>query len=385
MSLFDIDYDETEQTEGTDETEETVLDDEVTDLETELFFIVQGGEPEKISLKDGVSVTVGRCKNQKVIIPDKTKHVSREHLVLKRNGNYVEIEVKGQNGIKIDDEIIKYDKTVDLKPHKKIVSVPVAFEMEKYVCYLETDETVITKNELKKEVQTAYDDEILPEIPHPLPSKDHNSQCSTPSTGKKDEKPPEIISSIESNNSKTTVRQLTNNSNKIDVSKRNDSFAPIIENEPNYYKKRLNSMFLIKSIISIALLILLVLIIWSSFIYKPKGNRQDLKLSNLKNLNKNELLKNNEIKKNNIQLPQKKDYDQPFEIETSKYDESKKKVIVYDEDDLKFDAYIFKRAEELRKQNKWEEAKDCLLDILEPSPNYTEAQRLIREIERRAR
>lgn len=113
-------------------------------LEPDMFFVVQGDDVRKYPIKDGGLLTVGRNANQDVVLQDVM--VSREHIVIRRTGFRVSIEIKGQNGLKMDGKLYMRE-TIDNISH--------LFQIGKTVCRIESDATVLMKDDIASVDETS--------------------------------------------------------------------------------------------------------------------------------------------------------------------------------------------------------------------------------------
>ena len=90
----------------------------------------------KTIIRDRSRTRIGRGGNQDVVIPDDGKRISREHLIISRQGNKIEIEVSGLNGAVINDEVYE-------KGERPSFSPPLKIEMGNIVLNIDTDLTVL--------------------------------------------------------------------------------------------------------------------------------------------------------------------------------------------------------------------------------------------------
>jgi hypothetical protein len=79
----------------------------------DIWFEAENVPDKKILLPEGVPVTVGRSEDQDMPIADQT--MSRNHLVLTRRGSKVVIEIKGLNGLTLNDVAYK-NQVIDVVP-----------------------------------------------------------------------------------------------------------------------------------------------------------------------------------------------------------------------------------------------------------------------------
>jgi hypothetical protein len=79
----------------------------------DIWFEAENVPDKKILLPEGVPVTVGRSEDQDLPIADQT--MSRNHLVLTRRGSKVMIEIKGLNGLTLNDVAYK-NQVIDVVP-----------------------------------------------------------------------------------------------------------------------------------------------------------------------------------------------------------------------------------------------------------------------------
>ena len=81
------------------------LEPDPHDLEEEMWLSLDNKPNQRIYLKTGISVTIGRKQGQDVHIDDKI--VSREHLVVTREHHQVALQIIGRNGIEMERQMIK--------------------------------------------------------------------------------------------------------------------------------------------------------------------------------------------------------------------------------------------------------------------------------------
>jgi len=126
----------------TQDNEDTIFHDFRSDNDSapspDIFFVVQeqGADAKRYLLKDNQPLTVGRGSDQDVVIGDSM--VSREHIVILRTGFRVRIEIRGQNGLKMDGQL-HMGKTINCE------SQP--FQIGETVCRIESDATVLMSEE----------------------------------------------------------------------------------------------------------------------------------------------------------------------------------------------------------------------------------------------
>jgi len=101
-----------------------------------LFFLTEAPD-NKVFLKSGEALTVGRSIESDFFIENKT--ISRKHLTLKREGGCVNIEIHGRNGLYMENELhVGSLQNIALPASFTIGDVPCSLEFE-----IDEDETII--------------------------------------------------------------------------------------------------------------------------------------------------------------------------------------------------------------------------------------------------
>lgn len=148
------------------------FDDEKTifiDLQSErgeenLLFFLEDNPENKIFLKSGEAVTVGRSSESDFLLENKT--VSRKHLTIKRDGRGVNIKIHGRNGLYMDNELFT-------GPLLKI-NPPVSFTIGDVLCSLEfevdDDKTIIVTADQRTGMKNTVRPQVQPCVsPSPTP------------------------------------------------------------------------------------------------------------------------------------------------------------------------------------------------------------------------
>jgi hypothetical protein len=98
----------------------------------DMALVVEEGRGGRYPLREGGFLTVGRNADQNVALKD--ARVSREHLVIRRTGFLVRVEVKGRNGLLMDGKTYR-DQTIELTSE--------SFQIGKTPCRIESETTVL--------------------------------------------------------------------------------------------------------------------------------------------------------------------------------------------------------------------------------------------------
>jgi len=111
------------------------------EAEHDMYLVVENAEPERFPLFEGKSLLIGRYSKtlntrQNIIIKDKSKKVSREHMVVSRMDECVKIEVIGKNGIVLKGKLYKKGETAILHPYESLM-------IADYKCEIESDATAV--------------------------------------------------------------------------------------------------------------------------------------------------------------------------------------------------------------------------------------------------
>jgi|GEM_PF-5814769 len=98
------------------------------------------GNPIRYPLRYGEVVTLGRDSSQNIVIEDKT--LSRNHLVLQRNGDRINVQVLGLNGLVYANQLYK-STTLEVAAPASLTIGNVACKIDKKI---DTDATVLMNN-----------------------------------------------------------------------------------------------------------------------------------------------------------------------------------------------------------------------------------------------
>lgn len=94
-----------------------------------MWFVVDlPGGPIKYPLRHGETVTLGREASQNIVIEDKT--LSRSHLIMRRNGDLVTVQVLGLNGMVYANQVHK-STTLDIVAPASLTIGNVACKIDK--------------------------------------------------------------------------------------------------------------------------------------------------------------------------------------------------------------------------------------------------------------
>lgn len=109
------------------------------DEESTIFFFLDHDPENKLSIKSGDTITVGRSLENIFFIENKT--ISRNHLTIRRTGSDFEIEIHGRNGLYMDNQLYM-EQTLKFNP-------PVSFVIGDVECSIEPeideDKTIIVQ------------------------------------------------------------------------------------------------------------------------------------------------------------------------------------------------------------------------------------------------
>lgn len=143
--------------------EKTIFVARESDAEETLFFFVDDDPENKLFLTSGEAVTVGRSIDNNFFVENKT--VSRKHLTLKRNGDKVDIEIHGRNGLYMDDQIHT--------GHLFEIHPPVSFTIGSVACRLEfevdEDKTIIVTSEQRSGMTNSEPPKAVPSFLESVP------------------------------------------------------------------------------------------------------------------------------------------------------------------------------------------------------------------------
>ena len=278
-------------------------------FEYDMYFVIKDAESEKSPLYNGQNILVGRFSktikdNQDIVIYDKTKKISRKHMILNRVNDCVRIEVIGKNGIKLKGKKYNQGQIATLHPNEDL-------SLGDYKCYIESDATIISNDDSIYE----YDDDSF-------------YRCKNA-----------IEESIQ--------EKSINNNTYIESSHAfNNKFIP----RYNYENEIFDTDFVLNDKWKMFTLLTGMLIVVCGIFYYiwPYD-------------------KNVIINSNVTSFSAKKNY-----IDTEEKFNNSKKEILYKN--------LVKRAEELVKQKKWNDALDFLSDIPSDSNYFKESNILISQI-----
>lgn len=105
-------------------------DDDSRSLPEDEVWLVVANTNQRFLLPDGSRKSIGRGKDQDVHVPDPEKRISRQHLILSRNGQEIEIEVTGLNGIVVNSQHVSEGKRVVEFPPFRIEFGDIVLELD---------------------------------------------------------------------------------------------------------------------------------------------------------------------------------------------------------------------------------------------------------------
>ncbi len=115
-----------------------------------MWFVVElPGGPIKYPLRHGEVITLGREASQNIVIEDKT--LSRNHLVMRRNGDVVTVQVLGLNGLVYANQVYK-STTLEMMVPASLAIGNVACKIEKKY---DSDATILMSEPASVARQTA--------------------------------------------------------------------------------------------------------------------------------------------------------------------------------------------------------------------------------------
>ncbi len=99
---------------------------------TDMFFVVREDPAGRYPVKESRPLTVGRNRDQDVVLRDSM--VSREHLLIKRRGPCAIIEIKGRNGLEMDEKIYR-NQIIECGSNRFLIG--------KTLCGIESETTIL--------------------------------------------------------------------------------------------------------------------------------------------------------------------------------------------------------------------------------------------------
>ncbi|MBF0232055.1 MAG: FHA domain-containing protein, partial [Desulfamplus sp.] len=106
-------------------------------IEDDMWFFLNKKSDERFYLKNKMPISIGRKLGQDICIDDKT--ISREHLIIIREGDHVKLQILGRNGIEMNHHQL-INQMITCKP-------PIKFNIGKVLCSINisSDETLTNK------------------------------------------------------------------------------------------------------------------------------------------------------------------------------------------------------------------------------------------------